>query len=63
MSQVNDPREGEFEAANLRLTEGLKTCRSVVSNYKALLSSEQKVSSRPADNVAGEISMDPGAER
>ncbi|WP_341633678.1 hypothetical protein [Sphingomonas agri] len=63
MSQVNDPREGEFEAANLLLSEGLKTCRSVVSNYKALLSAEQQVSSGQADSDGGEASMDPGAER
>ena len=62
MSQVNGPAEGEFEAANSRLNEGLKTCRSVLSNYKALLQSEQNPS-RSADNDAGETSMGPGPER
>ena len=61
MSQVNDPPEGEFEAANSRLNEGLKTCRSVVSNYKALLSSEQTALS-PAAKDAGETSTGPGPE-
>lgn len=40
MSQVNDVADGEFEAANSRLNQGLKACRSVVDNYKSLLSSE-----------------------
>jgi len=35
----NDAADGEFETANSELNKGLKTCRSVVSNYRALLSS------------------------
>ena len=40
MSYVNDPVDGEFEAANSQLNKGLKTCRSVLENYRSLLSTE-----------------------
>lgn len=56
MSQVKDSPEPEFEAVNSQLNEGLKTCRSVVSNYKALLSSEQGAT-EPAENAAEEGSI------
>lgn len=62
MSQVNDSPEREFEAVNSRLSEGLKTCRSVVSNYKALLSSEQSAT-EPAEKAADETSIILSAER
>lgn len=42
MIEIEGPAtEGEFEAANSQLSKGLKTCRSVVDNYRALLSQEQ----------------------
>ena len=41
MPEVNDPENGEFETANSQLNKGLKTCRSVVKNYRALLSPDQ----------------------
>ena len=48
MTEKNDSPEGEFEEANNRLSEGLKSCRAVLSNYRALLESEGK------DGAAGE---------
>ena len=62
MSEVNEVADGEFEAANSRLNEGLKTCRSVVNNYKALLSSEQGLgsSARESDDGAGFADGPPG---
>jgi hypothetical protein len=36
----NDPREPDFEQANSQLNEGLKTCRSVVDNYRAMLAED-----------------------
>jgi hypothetical protein len=34
---MNDPREKAAEEANSRLTEGLKACRSILSNYRAMI--------------------------
>jgi hypothetical protein len=48
VTEKNDSPEGEFEDANNRLSEGLKSCRAVLSNYRALLESEGK------DGAAGE---------
>lgn len=41
MSGINDPRDADFEEANSQLAAGLKSCRSVVENYRAMLSAEQ----------------------
>ena len=41
MSDINDPRDADFEEANLQLVAGLKSCRSVVENYRAMLTAEQ----------------------
>jgi len=40
VTEKNDSPEGEFEEANNRLSEGLKSCRAVVSNYRSLLAGE-----------------------
>ena len=37
MSAMDESRDGEAEEANDKLNEGLKSCRAVVSNYRALL--------------------------
>lgn len=55
MSESNDCADGDFEAANSRLNQGLKSCRSVVSNYKALLSPEHKSAPQIGDNDVGEM--------
>jgi len=36
-----DPREPDFEQANDQLNEGLKNCRAVVNNYRAMLFGDQ----------------------
>jgi hypothetical protein len=40
---MNDPRDADIEMdeANTRLVAGLKSCRSVVENYRAMLSGDQ----------------------
>ena len=62
MSDVNDAASGEFEAANSRLNQGLKSCRSVVDNYKSLLSSEENMLAETAqlDGPQGLIVPPPG---
>jgi hypothetical protein len=42
----NNPDDPEFEKASSTLNEGLKSCRAVVRNYRALFSEE---SSAPAE--------------
>jgi hypothetical protein len=37
---VNEPDDSEFERANSRLHDGLKLCRSVVDNYRAMLAGD-----------------------
>ena len=32
-----DPREREFEQESSRLNEGLKSCRAVMDNYRAMM--------------------------
>jgi hypothetical protein len=41
MQAGDDPREAALEEAASRLTEGLKTCRAVMQNYRDLLSDER----------------------
>ena len=38
---MNNPRDADFEEANSQLVAGLKSCRSVVENYRAMLAPEQ----------------------
>jgi hypothetical protein len=40
MSGGENPRDGEFEQASSRLNQGLKSCRSVVNNYRAILTGD-----------------------
>jgi hypothetical protein len=40
MSGGPKPRDGDPELASSRLTEALDSCRSVVSNYRAMLDSK-----------------------
>jgi len=37
VSGIDDSRDDEAEEANNKLDEGLKSCRAMVSNYRALL--------------------------
>jgi hypothetical protein len=50
------PNEREIEDAHNRLAEGLKSCRSVVANYRAMIANDAgddaqavETSSQPAD--------------
>jgi hypothetical protein len=52
VSGIHDPRDADFEEANSQLVAGLKSCRSVVENYRAMLSAEQ--GEPDADGRAGD---------
>jgi hypothetical protein len=49
VSGIDNPRDSEAEEANNKLNEGLKSCRAVVSNYRALL---DKKARKPATDEA-----------
>jgi hypothetical protein len=34
------PREADLDEANWKLSEGLKVCRSVIDNYRSMLSGD-----------------------
>jgi hypothetical protein len=50
VSGIKEPRDADFEEANSQLVAGLKSCRSVVDNYRAMLTPEQG-----APNTDGEV--------
>lgn len=41
MAEADDSPDDNFEEHSSRLSEGLKSCRTVVSDYRALLAFEQ----------------------
>jgi len=41
VSKDPDPRQAGFEEASSSLDEGLKSCRSVVRNYRAILANQE----------------------
>lgn len=49
---MNEPRDADYEEANSQLSAGLKSCRSVVENYRAMLSAEPNAPN--ADGNAGD---------
>jgi len=50
---MNEPRDADYEEANCQLAAGLKSCRSMVENYRAMLSAEQDAPN--ADGNAGDF--------
>jgi hypothetical protein len=57
VSGIDDSRDDEAEEANNKLDEGLKSCRAMVSSYRALL---DKKRAKPADVETGEGPGDDG---
>lgn len=49
MSDDANPRDADIDELNARLSDGLKACRSMVANYKALLKSDEDVGEAPGD--------------
>ncbi len=40
MPERDEPRQDNFEEASAQLSEGLKSCRSVLNDYRAIISGE-----------------------
>jgi hypothetical protein len=49
VSDDANPRDADIDELNARLCDGLKACRSMVANYKALLKSDEDVGELPGD--------------
>lgn len=58
MSDDELPHEGDFDQLNSSLNQGLKSCHSVIANYRALLSNDNE----GADNGADEEAPEAGGE-
>jgi hypothetical protein len=51
----NDPNDQNFDDASWQLSEGLRSCRAVVSGYRALLSGDgAEVSGQAGFNKSGD---------
>ena len=46
--------EAEVDAVSEQLQDGIQTCRSVITNYRALLTGEARVESAPAKGASGD---------
>lgn len=55
MTSSTDPREEDFQAASSQLSAGLRTCRTVLSNYRSLLIAD-------GDSDAGGVDFSANAE-
>lgn len=51
MSTGEDFRNPDPEEVNWQLSQGLKSCRSVIKNYRAMLSGDGQVLSPTSDDV------------
>jgi hypothetical protein len=58
VSVADGLENGPFEEANSKLAEGLKSCRTVLSNYRSLLAPDLKLD---AANEQDSQDIDPAA--
>jgi hypothetical protein len=52
---VTDPEESDFAKASSTLNEGLRSCRAVISGYRALLRREADNDEDGLDEAAGSL--------
>jgi len=61
----DNPLDSDFDRESTRLNEGLKSCRAVVNNYRAMMSGDQAqddgtdLSNYVSSTSAAEDSFDP----
>ena len=59
VSPEDNPLGSDFDEASAQLSEGLKTCRSVVQNYRLMLGGEQlghaDHDADPAESAANDL--------
>jgi hypothetical protein len=51
LSPIDDRHDTEVEEANSRLADGLKTCRSIVRDYRAIITGDQDGEQSRADTA------------
>lgn len=51
---MDDPREAELDHVNSRLSRGLKACRTIESNYRALIAGREGIELGPRAKGADE---------
>ena len=54
MSDDQLPRDADFDELNSTLNEGLKTCRSMVANYRSLLAPDPLIVEMAANDTEDE---------
>ena len=57
MSPTDDRHDTEVEEANSRLADGLRACRSIVSDYRAMITGDQDGEHFRADTAQGQASQ------
>lgn len=55
MSGSELPSEKEIEEAHSRLVEGLKSCRTVVANYKAMIANDPDEGAQPDEEPESKL--------
>ena len=51
-----DRRENDFERESSRLNDGLKTCRAVMENYRAMITGDQPQADNDDSEMSGDVS-------
>ena len=59
MTSPLDPGDENFEAASSQLHAGLRTCRSVLSNYRSLIAGEGEAHAQSDLTESGEFDEEP----
>lgn len=60
MSEADGPVEPEFHEASLKLDQGLRSCRAVLSSYRLLLT-EHRTIANDDDEADGSVADTAGA--
>ena len=55
MSPSDDAHDDEADEANSRLADGLRACRSIVSDYRAMIAGDQDGEQLGADGAQGQV--------
>ena len=62
MPEATDQSDAKFEDANVRLNDGLVTCRSVVNDYRALILGVGSTTEDSAKQVEARAGIEPACE-
>ena len=55
---MDGPRDADVDDANARLTDSLKSCRTIVSNYRALIAGDDDGALPPVQPESPEADAD-----